>query len=84
MEKQLSDLLKLVISDYHLVRKFYHDDAIITANQAFILCEQLAGLSVIDFRCVNSLSFSYGFKFIYLVFVLNKTVQCLPLCYSVV
>ncbi|CAF0918957.1 unnamed protein product [Adineta ricciae] len=49
MEKKLSELLKLAISDCHLVRKFYHDDAIMTSSQAFILCDQLAGLSAIDF-----------------------------------
>ena len=69
MEKKLSELLKLVISDCHLVRylyskatphcsrsrsflcrKFYHDDSIMASSQAFILCDQLAGLSAIDFR----------------------------------
>ena len=50
MEKKLSELLKLVISDCNLVRKFYHDDAILTSSQAFILSDQLAGLSAIDFR----------------------------------
>lgn len=67
MEKKLSELLKLVISDCHLVqydrkliktlksyefcfRKFYHDDSIIMSSQAFILCDQLAGLNAIDFR----------------------------------
>jgi len=72
MEKKLSELLKLVISDCHLVRykkklqnstqffnkyssrKFYHDDSIMTASQAFILCDQLAGLGAIDFRYFNS------------------------------
>lgn len=49
MEKKLSELLKLVISDCQLVRKFYHDDSIMTSSQAFILCDQLAGLSAIDF-----------------------------------
>jgi len=49
MEKKLSELLKLVISDCHLVRKFYYDDSIMTSSQAFILCDQLAGLSAIDF-----------------------------------
>ncbi|CAF1312819.1 unnamed protein product [Adineta steineri] len=49
MEKKLSELLKIVISDCHLVRKFYHDDSIMTSSQAFILCDQLAGLSAIDF-----------------------------------
>ncbi|CAF5114090.1 unnamed protein product, partial [Rotaria sp. Silwood1] len=50
MEKKLSELLKLVLSDCQLVRKFYHEDSIMTASQAFILCDQLAGLSAIDFR----------------------------------
>ncbi|CAF3339749.1 unnamed protein product [Rotaria sp. Silwood1] len=49
MEKKLSELLKLVISDCHLVQKFYHDDSIMTSSQAFILCDQLAGLNAIDF-----------------------------------
>ncbi|CAF3848944.1 unnamed protein product [Rotaria sp. Silwood1] len=49
MEKKLSELLKLVLSDCQLVRKFYHEDSIMTASQAFILCDQLAGLSAIDF-----------------------------------
>ncbi|CAF2708770.1 unnamed protein product [Rotaria sp. Silwood2] len=49
MEKQLPELLKLVISDSHLVRKFYHDDSIMMSSQAFILCDQLAGLNTIDF-----------------------------------
>ncbi|CAF0730161.1 unnamed protein product [Didymodactylos carnosus] len=49
LEKKLSELLKLVISDCHLVRKFYHDDSIMTSSQAFILCDQLTGLSAIDF-----------------------------------
>ncbi|CAF3525702.1 unnamed protein product [Rotaria socialis] len=49
MEKKLSELLKLVISDCNLVRKFYHDDSIMISSQAFILCDQLAGLNTIDF-----------------------------------
>ncbi|CAF0951497.1 unnamed protein product [Rotaria sordida] len=49
MEKQLSELLKLVISDCHLVQKFYHDDSIMMSSQALILCNQLAGLNTIDF-----------------------------------
>lgn len=49
MEKKLSELLKLVISDATLVRKFYHDDSIMISPHAFILCDQLAGLSAIDF-----------------------------------
>jgi hypothetical protein len=49
MEKKLSELLKLVISDCHLVKKFYYDDSIMTSSQAFILCDQLAGLNAIDF-----------------------------------
>ncbi|CAF1134069.1 unnamed protein product [Rotaria sordida] len=49
MEKKLSELLKLVLSDCQLVRKFYHEDSIMTSSQAFILCDQLAGLSAIDF-----------------------------------
>jgi hypothetical protein len=49
MEKKLSELLKLVISDCHLVRKFYYDDSILISSQAFILCDQLAGLNAIDF-----------------------------------
>jgi hypothetical protein len=49
MEKKLSEYLKLVISDCHLVRKLYHDDAILTSSEALILCDQLAGLSAIDF-----------------------------------
>jgi len=49
MEKKLSELLKLVISDCHLVRKFYHDDSIMISSHAFILCDQLAGLNAIDF-----------------------------------
>ena len=32
------------------LRKFYHDDLILTSSQAFILCDQLAGLNAIDFR----------------------------------
>lgn len=34
----------------HSSRKFYYDDSILTSSQAFILCDQLAGLSAIDFR----------------------------------
>lgn len=49
MEKKLSELLKLVLSDCNLVRKYFHDDSILTSNQAFILCDQLAGLSALDF-----------------------------------
>lgn len=49
MEKKLSELLKLTISDCQLARKFYYDDSILTSNQAFILCDQLAGLSALDF-----------------------------------
>jgi hypothetical protein len=49
MEKKLSELLKLVISDCHLVKKFYYDDSIMTSSHAFILCDQLAGLNAIDF-----------------------------------
>ncbi|CAF2858309.1 unnamed protein product [Rotaria sp. Silwood2] len=49
MEKKLSELLKLVLSDCQLVRKFYYEDSIMTSSQAFILCDQLAGLSAIDF-----------------------------------
>jgi hypothetical protein len=50
MEKKLSEILKHVISDSNITRKFYHDDSIMTSPQAFILCDQLAGLSAIDFR----------------------------------
>lgn len=57
MEKKLSELLKLVISDCNLARKFYHDDSIMTSSQAFILCDQLAGLSAIDFRYFTFYSF---------------------------
>lgn len=49
MEKKLSELLKLIVSDCNLVRKYYNDDSILTSNQAFILCDQLAGLSALDF-----------------------------------
>ncbi|CAF0798126.1 unnamed protein product [Adineta steineri] len=49
MEKKLSELLKLVISDCYLVRKFYHDDSIMTSSQVFIICDQLAALNAIDF-----------------------------------
>ncbi|CAF0847149.1 unnamed protein product [Adineta ricciae] len=49
MEKKLSELLKLVISDCHLVRKYYHDDSIMTSSQAFIICDQLAALNTLDF-----------------------------------
>ncbi|UJR33843.1 hypothetical protein I4U23_021266 [Adineta vaga] len=49
MEKKLSELLKLVISDCHLVQKFYHDDSIMTSSQAFIICDQLAALNTLDF-----------------------------------
>ncbi|CAF3421801.1 unnamed protein product [Rotaria socialis] len=49
MEKILSELLKLMISDLNLVRKFYHDDSLMASSQAFILCDQLAGLNALDF-----------------------------------
>lgn len=81
MEKKLSEYLKLVISDCHLVRKLYHDDSILTSSEALILCDQLAGLSAIDFRYGNSSSFSLDKKSIFLVFVLNKMVRLLHRCY---
>lgn len=38
---------------YHFLRKYYHDDSIMTSSNAFILCDQLAGLNALDFRYFN-------------------------------
>lgn len=37
---------------YLFIRKYYHDDSIMTSSHAFILSDQLTGLTPIDFRLV--------------------------------